>query len=89
MEPSGRRRDGGWPPSIDDTGPGRWPLARHSGLLATPLIADGIDPPVSSPEVAPDNSTVACSQRARDRPVIGAGSGLSTSRYGSILRGQA
>jgi len=33
--------------------PGRWPLARHSGLLATPLIADGIDPAVSSPEVAP------------------------------------
>ena len=68
---------------------GRWPLARHSGLLATPLIADGIDPAVSSREVAPNNSTVACSQRARDRPVIGAGSGLSTSRYGSILRGQA
>ena len=55
--------------------PGRWPLARHVGLLATPLIADGIDPAVASREVAPHNSTVACSQRAGDRPVIGAGSG--------------
>ena len=55
--------------------PSRWPLARHVGLLATPLIADGIDPAVASREVAPHNSTVACSQRARDRPVIGAGSG--------------
>jgi hypothetical protein len=62
--------------------PSRSPLARHVGLLAIPLIADGIDPPVSSREVAPNNSTVAYSQRARDRPATGAGSGLSTRRYG-------
>jgi hypothetical protein len=69
----------GRPPSYDQVAGS---MARHVGLLATPLIAVGIDPPVSSREVAPNNSTVAYSQRARDRPVIGAGSASALAGMG-------